>query len=193
MDIVGVLKDPDLLGHKRVLVPAAIDDAADEITRLRAELAACLEAVGMLTTLAPSMEINVLDPVGMAHQIVATVNAELAVLAGEFHLAVDACATLRAELAELRARLEDTDSACADYAFAGAHTAREIIEKLHDRIRGYKYELAEARKPDCRTCAHVYTDMESYGCKRSTTGIVCIKGDGYAPSLPVRLYETGEA
>ena len=78
MDIVGVLKDPDLLGHKRVLVPAAIDDAADEITRLRAELAACLEAVGMLTTLAPSMEINVLDPVGMAHQIVATVNAELA-------------------------------------------------------------------------------------------------------------------
>lgn len=41
MDIVGVLKDPDLLGHKRVLVPAAIDDAADEITRLRAELAEC--------------------------------------------------------------------------------------------------------------------------------------------------------
>ena len=46
-------------------------------------------------------------------------------------------------------------------------------------------------KPDCRTCAHVYTDMESYGCKRSTTIIVCIKGDGYVPSLPVRLYETG--
>ena len=41
-------------------------------------------------------------------------------------------------------------------------------------------------KSDCRSCAHVYTDMESYGCKRSTTIIVCIKGDGYVPSLPVR-------
>ena len=63
-----------------------------------------------------------------------------------------------------------------------------------ERLRA---ELAErkattpAPKPDCRTCAHVYTDMESYGCKRSTTIIVCIKGDGYVPSLPVRLYETG--
>ena len=65
-----------------------------------------------------------------------------------------------------------------------------------ERLRA---ELAErkattpAPKPDCRTCAHVYTDMESYGCKRSITTIVCIKGDGYVPSLPVRLYETGEA
>ena len=63
-----------------------------------------------------------------------------------------------------------------------------------ERLRA---ELAErkattpAPKPDCRTCAHVYTDMESYGCKRSITTIVCIKGDGYVPSLPVRLYETG--
>ena len=38
MDIVEILKDPDLLDHKRVLVPAAISDAADEIERLRAEL-----------------------------------------------------------------------------------------------------------------------------------------------------------
>ena len=65
-----------------------------------------------------------------------------------------------------------------------------------ERLRA---ELAErkattpAPKPDCRTCAHVYTDMESYGCKRSITTIVCIKGDGYVPSLPVQLYETGEA
>ena len=64
-------------------------------------------------------------------------------------------------------------------------------------LRSLRAELAEwkattpAPKPDCRTCAHVYTDMESYGCKRSTTIIVCIKGDGYVPSLPVRLYETG--
>lgn len=62
-----------------------------------------------------------------------------------------------------------------------------------ERLRA---ELAErkattpAPKSDCRTCAHVYTDMESYGCKRSITTIVCIKGDGYVPSLPVRLYET---
>mgnify|MGYP001164736786 CR=1 FL=1 len=39
MDIVDVLKDPDLLGHKRVLVPAALADAAEEIECLRAELA----------------------------------------------------------------------------------------------------------------------------------------------------------
>ena len=39
MDIVEILKDPDLLDHKRVLVPAAISDAADEIERLRAEKA----------------------------------------------------------------------------------------------------------------------------------------------------------
>ena len=56
-------------------------------------------------------------------------------------------AKLEAERDQLLARIDDTDSACADYAFAGAHTAREIIEKLHDRIRGYKTDrdlLAEA-------------------------------------------------
>lgn len=56
-------------------------------------------------------------------------------------------AALEAERDQLLARIEDTDSACADYAFAGGHTAREIIEKLHDRIRGYKTDrdlLAEA-------------------------------------------------
>lgn len=49
----------------------------------------------------------------------------------------------------------------------------------------------EEVKPDCRTCAHVYTDMESYGCKRSATIICCINGDGHVPADPVRLYETG--
>jgi len=79
-----------------------------------------------------------------------------------------------------------------------AHTEWcDAISRLEEKNEALRAELAErkattpAPKPDCRTCAHVYTDMESYGCKRSTTIIVCIKGDGYVPSLPVRLYETG--
>ena len=78
------------------------------------------------------------------------------------------------------------------------------ICEMEQEIERLRAELAECRsKPqdlylhangdpiDCRTCAHVYTDMESYGCKRSATIIVCVNGDGHVPADPVRLYETG--
>lgn len=35
MDIVDILRDPDLLAHKQVVVPGALLAAADEIERLR--------------------------------------------------------------------------------------------------------------------------------------------------------------
>lgn len=54
----------------------------------------------------------------------------------------------------------------------------------------YLARVTKVYDGDTLTCD---IDLESYGCKRSITTIVCIKGDGYVPSLPVRLYETGEA
>ncbi len=45
MDIVNVLKEPNLLGHKRVPVTAAFADAAEEIECLRSELAAWRSAL----------------------------------------------------------------------------------------------------------------------------------------------------
>ena len=70
------------------------------------------------------------------------------------------------------------------------YTADDEISRLRAELAEWK-ATTPAPKPDCRTCAHVYTDMESYGCKRSV--IVCINGDAYVPADPVRLYETGEA
>ena len=68
-------------------------EAADEIERLRkeneelkhprcdgdhaAEIDRLLQAIGMLTTLHPTMEIDILDPIGMAEQVVAHVTAEI--------------------------------------------------------------------------------------------------------------------
>jgi hypothetical protein len=48
---------------------------AQEITRLRARVAALWEALGLLTTLAPRIEIDTSDPMKMARQIEATVRA----------------------------------------------------------------------------------------------------------------------
>jgi hypothetical protein len=56
-------------------VLAAQHDA--EIERLRARNEALWEAFGVLTTLAPKMEINTSDPMGMARKIEATVRAAL--------------------------------------------------------------------------------------------------------------------
>jgi hypothetical protein len=54
-----------------------IDQAAAEIERLRARIEALWEAFGILTTLAPAMEIDTSDPMGMARNIEATVRAAL--------------------------------------------------------------------------------------------------------------------
>jgi hypothetical protein len=54
-----------------------IDRAAAEIERLRAREASLWEALGLLTTLAPRMEIDTSDPMKMARQIEATVRAAL--------------------------------------------------------------------------------------------------------------------
>jgi hypothetical protein len=51
--------------------------AAAEIERLRARVEVLEQALGLLTTLAPKMEIDVSDPMGMAKTIEATVRAAL--------------------------------------------------------------------------------------------------------------------
>jgi hypothetical protein len=52
-------------------------DAAVEIERLSARVAVLEQALGLLTTLAPKMEIDPSDPLGMAKTIEATVRAAL--------------------------------------------------------------------------------------------------------------------
>jgi hypothetical protein len=63
-----------------MICPHAHDDRGwllSEIEHLRARDEALWEAFGVLTTLAPKMEIDVSDPVGMALKIEATVRAAL--------------------------------------------------------------------------------------------------------------------
>jgi hypothetical protein len=50
-----------------------------ELERLRARVAVLEQALGLLTTLAPKMEIDTSDPLGMAKTIEATVRAALEV------------------------------------------------------------------------------------------------------------------
>jgi hypothetical protein len=54
-----------------------MEEAATEIERLRAREASLWEALGLLTTLAPRMEIDTSDPMKMAKTIEATVRAAL--------------------------------------------------------------------------------------------------------------------
>lgn len=48
-------------------------------------------------------------------------------------------------------------------------------------------ELAELRKPDCRTCWHF--DEHAFICTRATRIAICRTGEGYQRADPVRLYE----
>lgn len=106
----------------RVLV-----EAADEIDRLRAELASWREAFGLLTTLHGSMPVDISDPLRMAKSIEVHVRAELAeakkLKDGMLDVLGGACPNdhrstpfeefkgctpcLRAELAVLRGRIAD--------------------------------------------------------------------------------------
>ena len=54
-----------------------ISELENEIERLRARVAVLEQALGLLTTLAPKMEIDKSDPLGMARNIEATVRAAL--------------------------------------------------------------------------------------------------------------------
>jgi hypothetical protein len=54
-----------------------VEDVLAEIERLRAREASLWEALGLLTTLAPRMEIDTSDPMKMAKTIEATVRAAL--------------------------------------------------------------------------------------------------------------------
>ena len=53
------------------------EDHDAEIKRLRARVEVLEQALGLLTTLVPSMEVDSSDPLGMARKIEATVRAAL--------------------------------------------------------------------------------------------------------------------
>ena len=77
---------------------------------------------------------------------------------------------------------------CADKIFE--HDIEYVRVDELDRLRA---ELATRdAKPDCRTCDHCSPD---YVCRltRQISPIVCINGDAYIETSPVRLYEMGEA
>lgn len=60
-------------------------------------------------------------------------------------------------------------------------------------IRRLRAELAEAKKPDCRTCLHGHEiHEEEWGCylRRNHSPIVCINGDAYVShGARVKLYK----
>lgn len=86
------------------------DDLKWQVNQQAARIAELSKAVGLLTTLKPDMEIDANNPVNMATQIVAHVDARIAELEAESKArltdastAWDLCETLRARIAELEA------------------------------------------------------------------------------------------
>ncbi len=64
------------------------------------------------------------------------------------------------------------------------------ICEMEQEIERLRAELAELRKPDCRTCWHF--DEHAFICTRATRIAICRTGEGYQRADPVRLYERGE-
>jgi hypothetical protein len=93
------------------------------------------------------------------------------------------------------------------------HAAEREIERLRHDIERHiaiasehatecerlRAELAARdTKPDCRTCDHYIPPLSFAGepaCEFANTEsvLVCVNGDAYIGTDPVRLYETGEA
>ena len=69
-----------------------------------------------------------------------------------------------------------------------------IASELATENEALRAELAEERKPDCRTCARYYEAEEDCFLQRRNLSIVCINGDAYVShGESVRLYEIDAA
>lgn len=72
---------------------------------------------------------------------------------------------------------------------------REHHSKLHRKLDAILAKMSAAeRSPDCRTCSRYLPPLSHAGdptCELVSGVIVCINGDAYSSSIPVRLYETG--
>ncbi len=65
------------LRDRLYLASIKVADARVEANKLRARVEVLEQALGLLTTLVPSMEVDSSDPLGMARKIEATVRAAL--------------------------------------------------------------------------------------------------------------------
>lgn len=100
MDIVKVLRDPELIPHKRALLPAAISNAADEIERLRAVVGS-IERVAACGTAEAFLGIS--DDGKRLHFAMSVRDA------GRLKKAQEEIERLRAELAECRRDAESCE------------------------------------------------------------------------------------
>ena len=137
----------DLIAQLRFFDTQIANSCADALETQAKRIAELSEAIGLLTTLKPDMEIDANSPVNMAAQIVAHVDARIAELEAESKArltdastAWDLCETLRARIAELEAALKpfagmtqycddmsDSESHCV---FVGdLRAARAALEK----------------------------------------------------------------
>ena len=85
------------------------------------------------------------------------------------------------EMTDLVSRLRKEGERCdAEACFTAA-----------DEITRLRAELAEARKPDCRTCAYIRTDNGDFDCGRFWIDRdFCVNGNKYKATIyPLRLYE----
>lgn len=73
---------------------------------------------------------------------------------------------------------------------AGDGTLHGAIEYWHSEVLRLRAELAEARKPDCRTCVHFSEDYEQgHECLLAGGPFTCTNGEFYKRADPMRLYE----
>ena len=88
--------------------------------------------------------------------------------------------------------------AIIDHARAKAELERlerKHRSELHRKLDAILAKMSAAeRSPDCRTCSRYLPPLSHAGdpaCELVSGVIVCINGDAYSSSIPVRLYETG--
>jgi hypothetical protein len=89
--------------HQEYVATAmAMKNAVIEIAKLRTEVEQLRIALGLLTTIKPTMEIDVTDPVGMAQQIAAHVADEFERLRGAYEQERNETERWQAWIRELR-------------------------------------------------------------------------------------------
>lgn len=109
---------------------------------------------------------------------------------GDRQYAAAEIARLRAEVQHLRTGWITLQIDIGD--LIPAIDGERANDPMINRVKRVVTELTEARKPDCRTCQHFYSDFDlgeaQCGFNNTGVGILCVAGDRHEPFDPVRLY-----
>lgn len=107
-------------------------------------------------------------------------------LRAELKYQTDNSANLQASIEGLHGRIRELEDELAE-----CRTVKESLMVGRDfllaEIEKLTAKLAEARKPDCRSCVMAYLSDNGWLCNWAKDS--CVDGNSYTRAAPVRLYE----